>query len=507
MRLTGYRRERSGSSANLARVGQANCGDGRYIDLMAFHVSLAGRKNLAGEIYRQLRQAILDRRLRPGDLLPPSRELARSLSVSRTTVTVAYDRLAGEGFVRARVGSGTRVSAQVGATAANRRRSRPDGSLTPRALWRGIPLSRAFAKPAAFDFRTGIPDPSLFPFDAWRRLVSRQLGPEALAAGVYAHPAGHAPLREAIAGHLAVSRGVNASPDDVTITNGTQQALDIIARTLVSPGDRVAVEDPGYPPPRRLFESLGARVTGVPLDREGLVVDALPRRSRLVYVTPSHQYPMGMSMSLSRRLALLAWADRQDAAIVEDDYDSEFRFRERPIEALQSLDAGGRVIYVGTFSKTMLPTLRLGFVVAPPSLRDALHRAKCLTDWHTPLAFQAALAAFIEEGGFGRHVRKLSSVYRVRHEVIVETLGRAFADHLEVVPSVAGLHVCAVARGSAARRIGAVLRDAAALGVGAQDLSRFAIGPEGPAGIMLGYGAVPTARIGEGLDRLRSAFG
>lgn len=474
---------------------------------MEFHVSLAGRKHLSGEIYRQLRLAILDRRLRPGDLLPPSRELARSLNVSRTTVTVAYDRLAGEGFVHARVGAGTRVSAQVGAPAANGRRARREGLLAPRDLWRAIPLPRAFETPAPYDFRTGIPDPSLFPFDAWRRLVSRQLAATVLPAGRYAHPAGYAPLREAIARHIAVSRGVIASADDIIVTNGTQQALDVIARVLLAPGDCVAVEDPGYTPPRRLFESLGIRVTGVRLDGEGIIVSELPRRCPLVYVTPSHQYPLGMSMSLSRRLALLAWADRQNAAIVEDDYDSEFRFRERPIEALQSLDAGGRVIYVGSFSKTMLPTLRLGFVVAPASLRDALHRAKYVTDWHTPLVCQAALASFIEEGGFGRHIRKMNNVYRLRHEMIVETLGRAFADHLTVVPSVAGLHVCALARSMSARRIGTVLGDAHDLGVDAQDLSKFSIGRDGPAGIMLGYGAVPTSRIEEGLRRLRSAFG
>jgi GntR family transcriptional regulator / MocR family aminotransferase len=176
------------------------------------------------------------------------------------------------------------------------------------------------------------------------------------SAGVYAHPAGHRGLREAIARHIGIARGVAASADDVTITSGSQQALDVVARVLVSPGDRVAVEDPGYPPPRQLFESLGARVGGVPVDRHGIVVDALPRQARLVYVTPSHQYPLGMSMALPRRLALLAWAERHNAAIIEADYDSEFRFGERPIEPLQTLDSTGRVVYVGSFSKTMLPT-------------------------------------------------------------------------------------------------------------------------------------------------------
>jgi GntR family transcriptional regulator/MocR family aminotransferase len=472
---------------------------------MEFHVSLSGRKDLSGEIYRQLRRAIVDGRLRPGDLLPPSRELSRSLGVSRTTITVAYDRLAGESFVTSRVGAGTFVSEHVARTPRESKRQ-GDGVLRPRPIWESITLSNAFARQARFDFRTGLPDASLFPHKTWRRLVARELRSEAVAAGVYGHPAGHRGLRESIARHIGVSRGMAVSADDVAVTSGTQQALDVVSRVLVGPNDLVAVEDPGYPPPRRLLESLGVRIVGVPVDRDGLVVEALPRRARVVYVTPSHQYPLGVSMSLARRLALLAWAEQNKAAIVEDDYDIEFRFQGRPIEPVQTLDTAGRVIYVGSFSKTMLPTLRLGFIVTPPSLRGAVHKAKFVTDWHTSLLVQAALARFIDDGGFARHIRRMGAVYRVRHEMVTRTLTTEFADHLELISSSAGLHVSALARTSSAEKLGAIARRASEAGVEVQQLARFAVGAPGRAGLVLGYGAIPTAHIEEGLRRLRECF-
>jgi GntR family transcriptional regulator/MocR family aminotransferase len=472
---------------------------------MEIHVSLVGRKNLSGEIYRQLRRAILAGRLRPGDVLPPSRELARTLGVSRTTVTVAYDRLAGEGFVASRVGAGTFVTERVRQPARSTKKQAVVGVLQPRAIWDSVVVSNAFVRQAEYDFRSGLPDAALFPHDAWRRLIARELRSKRSEAGVYGHPGGHPALREAIARHIAISRGVEASADDVTITNGAQQAIDIVARALLSPDDRVAVEDPGYAPPRYLFASLGARVEGVPVDADGIIVDALPRHTRLVYVTPSHQYPLGMPMSLSRRTELLAWAERNNAAVVEDDYDSEFRFQGRPIEPLQTLDSTGRVIYVGSFSKTMLPTLRLGFVVTPPSLRDAVHRAKYVSDWHTSLLLQAALAHFIDAGNFARHIRKVGGVYRARHELMTRILARDFADHVDVVPSVAGLHITAVAHASV-DAIYDVVRRASAAGVQVQALARFAAGERRRAGLVLGYGAIATARIEEGLARLRRCF-
>ena len=473
---------------------------------MEVHVSLVGRRDLSGEIYRQLRRAILDGRLRPGDPLPPSRELARRLSVSRTTVTVAYDRLWGEGFVTARVGAGTFVSEQAATGRPAARRDRAGGPLRPRPIWSAIPLSTAFARPAQFDFRTGLPDAALFPFEAWRRLLAHQLRQAAMGSGTYAHPAGHQGLREAIARHIGISRGVQTSPEDIVITGGTQQALDLLARVLLAPGDRVAVEDPGYAPPRLLFASLGARVTGVPVDRHGLVVERLPGDTRLVYVTPSHQYPLGIAMTLARRLALLEWAVRHNAAIVEDDYDSEFRYGGRPIEPLQTLDTSGRVIYVGSFSKTLLPTLRLGFAVVPPSVRDAVHRAKYVTDWHTSLPLQAALADFIEDGGFARHLRKLNATYRARHNLLVQLLSRDFANRLEVIPSAAGLHVAALARTASAERLSGIVRRASEAGVAVQALASFAFEQPAQPGLVLGYGAIPVRCIEEGLGRLRSCF-
>jgi GntR family transcriptional regulator/MocR family aminotransferase len=476
-----------------------------YTAGMELHISLIGRKDLSGEIYRQLRRAIVEGQLRPGDPLPPSRELARQLTVSRTTVTVAYDRLAGEGFVTSRVGAGTFVSEHL-APGRRPKEQRIADALRARPVWDVIRLPTAFARPARFDFRSGLPDAALFPHDVWRRLMARQLRSEANGMIVYDDPAGNRRLREAIARHIGVSRGVETSADDVIVTNGTQQALDVVARVLLSPGDHIAVEDPGYAPARWAFEALGVRVRGVAVDRDGLDVDALPKQARAVYVTPSHQYPLGVSMTLPRRLALLAWADRHNAAVIEDDYDSEFRFGGRPIEPLRMLDTTGRVIYVGSFSKTLLPTLRLGFIVAPPSLRDAVHKAKFVTDWHTSTTIQAVLAHFIDGGGFARHIRKVREVYRARHQMIAHALARDFADHLEVVPSTAGLHIAAIARTASADQIGVVVRRASDTGVAVQELSRLGVDSPGPPGLLLGYGAIPTARIEDGLRRLRSCF-
>jgi GntR family transcriptional regulator / MocR family aminotransferase len=468
------------------------------------HVSLLGRADLAGEIYRQLRAAILAGRLRAGDSLPPARELARRLSVSRGTVTIAYDRLSGEGFVTSRVGAGTFVSewAARGEPAENA----ADGVLRPRPVWEHIPVSAAFAAPARYEFRTGLPDASRFPFQTWRRLMAAELRASAVGRGEYGDPAGHPALRGAIARHVGLSRGVAATPGQVTVTSGMQQALDLIARVLLAPGERVAVEDPGYAPSRRLFESLGLDVTGVPVDEYGLVIDAIPAAVRLVYVTPSHQYPLGTAMSLPRRAALLDWADRHDAAIIEDDYDSEFRYGGRPMEPLCTLDANGRVIYVGSFSKSMLPTLRVGFVVAPPALCGALRAAKYVTDWHTPLPTQTALARFIDEGHLARHIRKMRAVYRRRHDMITEAIAGRLCRHLTPIPSAAGLHVSATARTASAGEMTDVAGRALAAGVAVQPLSTFQITQPPRAGLALGYGAIEASDIDEGLLRLSRAF-
>ena len=368
-------------------------------------------------------------------------------------------------------------------------------------------MPRALGRSARFDFRSGVPDAGLFPYAAWRRLLGLEVRAKAVGTTVLGDPAGHRPLREAIARHLGISRAIVAGADDVLVTNGTQQGLDLLGRVWLAPGNTVAVEHPGYGPPRFLLETLGARVVGVPVDGEGLMVDALPADARLVYVTPSHQYPLGMMMSLARRGALLAWAARHDAAVIEDDYDTEFRFGGQPIEPLRRLDAEGRVAYLGSFSKTLLPGLRLGFVVTPPSLREALHRAKYVADWSSPLFTQQALARFIDDGGLARHLRKMNRIYGARRRLVMATLARDFRDWLELLPSEAGLHLAARALDPSVEAITAVARRAAQAGVAVQELSRFGAGRPASAGLILGYGAIATDDIGPGLARLQDCFG
>jgi GntR family transcriptional regulator/MocR family aminotransferase len=463
---------------------------------MDFHVSLQGRRDLSGQIYRQLREAILDGRLRVGDALPPTRELAGRLQVARNTVGVAYDRLTSEGFLASRVGAGTYVRESGPAS-----RSAPAASpLRPRPVWDSVgPWPGWLRARPEFDFRVGLPDPRLFPYETWRRLMAREMRRPASAA---ADPAGHEGLRAAVARHIGVSRGVRAGADDVIVTNGIQQALDLVSRVLLEPGDTVAVERPGYPPARMLFRSLGLRVAGVPVDAEGLRVDALPPEARAVYVTPSHQFPLGMPMSLARRTALLEWSARQNAAVIEDDYDAEFRFGGRPIEPLQNLDRSGLVLYAGSFSKVLVPRMRIGFLVAPASLRAALTAAKYVTDWHSPLPSQAGLARFIDEGLLARHVRRTRQEYEERHGLLAETLARDFAGRLEPVPSAAGLHVSAFTGDDPA---GAAER-ARAAGAQVHTLAEVAMDPATRPGIALGYGAIPAAKIREGLRRLSDAL-
>ncbi|HEY4456751.1 MAG TPA: PLP-dependent aminotransferase family protein, partial [Pseudonocardiaceae bacterium] len=328
---------------------------------MDFQITVGDRGDRATTIYRQVRDAILDGRLRANEQLPPSRELAARLLVSRNTVALVYERLTAEGFLVSKVGAGTFVSGDRPGT---RTRTAPEGTgVRPRAIWADARLF-GLPRPAQpkFNFSVGIPDPGLFPWETWRRLVSQVLRPATFRPHGYDDPAGNLELRAAIARYVGVSRSVRAAAEDVLITRGAQQALDLIARVLIEPGDVVAVEEPGYPPARALFHSLGARVVGVPVDEEGIAVRSIPRTARLVYTTPSHQFPLGTAMSMARRTALLAWAQRHDAVIIEDDYDSEFRFADRPLEPLQSLDRTGRVLYVGSFAKTLSPMLRLGFL-------------------------------------------------------------------------------------------------------------------------------------------------
>jgi GntR family transcriptional regulator / MocR family aminotransferase len=470
------------------------------------HISLEGRRDLPGQIYQQVRDAILDGRLKAGEVVPPSRELARRLTVSRNTVGVAYDRLIGEGFIETRIGAGTYVCKNSVAPASPRPQLTSQ-ELRPHPRWNTpYPRWNAVGSPpggaaAVYDFRVGVPDVTLFPFETWRRFMSRELRLSALRTAAYGEAAGHEGLRAAIARHVGVSRGVKADADAVMVTSGAQQAIDIIVRALLEPGDCVAVEEPGYPPPRLLMQSWGARVVPVRVDSQGIVVADLPENARLVYVTPAHQFPLGMPMSLPRRMELLAWAGEHDAAIIEDDYDSEFRFGGRPAETLHALDTRGRVLYVGTFSKTMLPAIRLGFLVTPQPVQRALRIAKHLTDWHCPPATQAALARFIDEGLLARHIRKMRTEYKSRHERMLEVLARQ-GDWLRPIGSTAGMHLTALLPPAEHLSAESVLTRTDGSGVAVNPLPAFYAGDATQSGLVLGYGAVALDRIENGLQLL-----
>jgi GntR family transcriptional regulator / MocR family aminotransferase len=473
---------------------------------MDVHIRLTRRGELSVQIYRQLLEAVLDGRLRSGERLPPTRDLARRLDVSRNTVGVAYERLVAEGVLVGRVGAGSFVCDEPLRRMPARRA--PAGAVHPREVWRSIPaLADRPENAAAYDFSVGTPDAALFPFTTWRRLVANEFRSTPSRHAKYGHPAGHAGLRAAIARHVGVSRAVRASADDLIATQGAQQAFDLIGRVLISENTCVAVEEPGYRHVRLLFRSLGAHVVGVPVDDEGLDVDAIPRNARLVYVTPSHQFPLGTTMSLRRRTALLAWAERRGAVVIEDDYDTEFRFGGRPLDPLQSLDRTGRVIYVGSFSKVLLPTLRLGFLIAPASLQAALHAAKQLTDCHGELATQAALARFIDQGLLARQIRRVTREYANRYAQIADLLEHRFGRWLRLIPAAAGMHLAADAVPGRSVDIGRAVRRAEERGVRVSVLSDFFIGTPVRAGLVIGYGAIPTSRIDEGMRRLAASFG
>ncbi len=452
-------------------------------------------------IYQALREAVVDGRLGAGDRVPATRDLARQLGVARGTVTAAYDRLTAEGFLESRPGSGTYVADLAGDAAPGRRRARP-GAVRPLPLWEVPPAAPGPRDRRLHDLSIGLPDPALFPLELWRRLVSAQLRRSRLEEATYGGR-GSFRLQREIARFLGLSRSVVCAPDDVVVTAGAQQAVDLVARVLVAPRTVVAMEDPGYFAVRRLFETHRAVVRGVPVDAEGLVVDALPSDARLVYVTPSHQFPTGVPMSMPRRVALLRWAVRHDAVVVEDDYDSEYRYAQQPVEPLQSLDRDGRVVYVGTFSKSLLPALRTGFLVPPRSLLPALREAKRVTSWEGDLTTQGAMAEFLAEGHHAAHVRRATRVYRERRDRVLEGLA-GLDDVLEVVPSVAGLHVAARFR-DAEVDDRAVVRRAARRGVQVEALSDHHRDQPPRPGLVIGFSGIDAEAVPDAMSRLAAA--
>ncbi|MDR0184576.1 PLP-dependent aminotransferase family protein [Lysobacter arvi] len=464
----------------------------------------AGTRGRVHALHQQLRAAILDLRLRPGTELPSTRRVAMAYGIARNTVIAAYDLLVAEGYVITRAGAKA-VVAEVATRAAAPTPRLADGHL--RTRWQPPSWSSAVSSGDAWtpDFRLGVPDHRELPFDVWRRLLARAFHPRHGASFGYQPPHGRPRLREAIAGHVSFARAVACRAEDVIVTSGARQAFDLLARLLVVPGRTVvAVEDPGYPTAGAAMAAAGADVVPVPVDDEGLCVDALPPQARVVYVTPSHQYPTGVAMSMARRRALLAFARERDALVIEDDYDGEFRYGTRPLDALQTLDRDGRVVYVGTFSKSLFPSLRMGYVVSPEWLRDALAAAKERADTCGNAQVQDALADFILEGHLARHVRRMRRVYAARRTALCGMLDGPLSPWFAAIPSEAGIHVAA--RFVDAERADALLPRVREYAAGAIPLHALSRRDDGVRGVAFGLGCVGEAEIRERLKTLEKAL-
>lgn len=467
---------------------------------LALDLPARGSRRLLRALHTQLRDAILQGRLLPGQRLPSSRAMAQALGISRNTAVAAYDLLLSEGHLQARRASGVYVAASPLRTATPARG--PAAAWAPRHLNAQARAAQPWTPLSDGPFRLGVPEQAHFPFDTWRRLSARCLRRYALEAADYGDPAGRPALREAIAHHAAFARAVACRADDVVVTAGAQQAFDLLARVLVTPGKtRVAVEEPGYPPLRAALRAAGAELVPVRVDAQGLQVARLPPGLRLICVTPSHQFPLGCAMSPQRRQDLLAYAREHDALVIEDDYDGEFRYGERPLEALQTLDGGERVFYVGTFSKSLFPSLRLGFVACPAWARAALAAARRDADSHGNSLNQETLAAFIAEGHLARHVRRMRNVYAQRRDALLHGLQRHFSDLFTVLPSQAGLHLAVQAKAGAA--LPDWVHQAGPNCAGVATLRRFQQVRGGHSGLVFGFGAASTAQIGPALALLR----
>lgn len=465
------------------------------------------------QLYEELRQAILSGRLLPGGRIPSTRSLAKSLSISRTTVTQSYDQLLSEGYLETTVGSGTFVCTQLPddllhstPILSTGKITRPPVKLSKYGAYliETDNLTRIAEPDIPLSFRYGRPAFNEFPLRLWRKLLSRYCCSNLDWLDYSTDNLGYKPLREAIARYLSRSRAVNCLPDQVLIINGTQQALDLIMRLLIEPDDVIALEDPGYLSARLIFQTHGAKLLPIAVDESGLVVKDLANYSNaqicLVYVTPSHQFPTGAILSLPRRLELLTWAQQTGALIIEDDYDSEYRYGDRPIPALQGLDKSDSVLYVGTFSKVLFPSLRIGYLVLPKSLVLPFARAKWLSDRHLPLLEQQVLSDFIEEGHLERHIRKMRSLYDQRRQVLVKALNVHFGEQATILGEKAGIHV--MVRLHTHLSDEEIIQHAAQIGVGMISAGPQYLKPHPKGEFIFGYGELTEQQLVDGIGRL-----
>lgn len=464
-------------------------------------------------LYTSLRGEILAGRLRPGARLPSSRELARQYGLARGTIVGAFEQLAAEGYLEGVVGAGTHVARIV-----------PDDLLaTPAPATRAPVPAPAAARPLAGygrrvgpafviedrpvrAFRSDLPALDHFPTRLWAQIAGRRLKSPSVGDLLCCAPLGYRPLRQAVADYLRTSRGVTCEANQVMIVSGVQEALDLVARLLVDPGDRVLVENPGYLGAAQVFTAIGATVLPIEVDDEGLRTGppGLPE-ARLVYVTPAHQYPLGVTLSVARRLALLDWARACGGWIFEDDYDSEYRYSGRPVPALQGLGDGASVLFAGSFNKVLFPSLRLGYLVVPPGLADPFAAARSLAARHPPLLEQKVLVDFLVQGHFGRHLRRMRQLYAERRGVLLECAREYLAGVFELATVEAGLQTAGYFQVPVDAE--AVARAVAARGVEVTPLARFSTRPLPYSGLQLGFAAVDGREIRRGIQELAAVLG
>ncbi len=478
---------------------------------LAIYLDRTSTISLYQQLTEEIRTAVLEGRLKPNQKLPSSRSLAKSLTISRSTVTQSYEQLESEGYLETRQGSGTYICSKI-----------PDEWLKTESVKlknkkaaKSYTLSEFAQNLASIDrlsvdepdyeisFRYGNPAIKYFPIQEWRKLIARHCQNSSELLNYFPDAGGYFSLRQEIANYLGRSRAVRCTPEQVIIINGSQQALDLIARLIINPGDWIAVEEPGYLGARCCFQSQFAKIQPIAVNDAGLDVEALnncEQDFKLVYVTPSHQFPTGVTMSLSQRIALLQWAEKTNTLIIEDDYDSEYRYESQPIPALQGMDRSGSVIYIGTFSKILFPSLRIGYLVVPSNLIPIVSKAKWLCDRFCPILEQYALTDWIRLGHFERHIRRMRQLYNLRRQALIAAFEKYLGDRVTILGENAGIHLMAKIQTNLSDEI--AIQKAAAAGIGLISARDYYLQPENQGEFIFGYGQLEEGEIDRGIFKL-----